>query len=387
MLNTMQSDAGTSWQSVEPRSAERGPTYQSPTYRSKADGSPADARPATLDKACPSAADSRSAGWRIDAVLAMPAQQLFASGDLDEARSMVGRVMRPHLLGVVGPRQRLDARMHHQPLGEVSLNRLHYGANVEIRPGPLEDFFLVQMPLSGTATIESGAQRVDSTTEVASVVSPDDDLAMRWADDNDQFMLRVGRSLLERTLVGHLGCTLDRPLRFQLAFRWRDCPAWRCLMAYLLDCSSQHGHLAEHKLIVHQMEQLVAATLLSALPHNYSSTPAGRRAAVLPRHVRCVQDYLQAHAHEPVSAEQLARIAGVSVRSLYAGFKEFLGVSPMHYLRDLRMERAHAELVSGECQNIAGVALRWGFAHLGRFSAGYKARYGESPSQSLRRHA
>lgn len=381
MLNTMQSDAGTSWPSVEPRSAERGPAVASPTYRTNAERGPA-----RSEKACPSAPDARSAAWRVDAVLAMPAQQLFASGDLDEARSMVGRVMRPHLLGVVGPRQRLDARMHHQPLGEVSLNRLRYGADVEIRPGPLEDFFLVQMPLSGTATIESGPQRVDSTPEVASVVSPDDDLAMRWADDNDQFMLRIGRSLLERTLVGHLGVTLDRPLRFQLGFRWRECPAWRCLMAYLLDCSSQHGDLAEHKLIVHQMEQLVAATLLSALPHNYSNTPASRRAAVLPRHVRCVQDYLQAHAHEPVSAEQLARIAGVSVRSLYAGFKEFLGVSPMHYLRDLRMERARAELVSGECQNIAGVALRWGFAHLGRFSTGYKARYGESPSQSLRRH-
>lgn len=381
MLNTMQSDAGTSWPSVEPRSAERGPAHQSPTFRS-----PAERNAIRPDKACPSAADSRPAPWRIDAVLAMPAQQLFASGDLDEARSMVGRVMRPHLLGVVGPRQRLDARMHHQPLGEVSLNRLRYGADVEIRPGPLEDFFLVQMPLSGTATIESGPQRVDSTPEVASVVSPDDDLAMRWADDNDQFMLRIGRSLLERTLVGHLGVALDRPLRFQLGFRWRECPAWRCLMAYLLDCSAQHAQLAEHKLIVHQMEQLVAATLLSALPHNYSNTPASRRAAVLPRHVRCVQDYLQAHAHEPVSAEQLARIAGVSVRSLYAGFKEFLGVSPMHYLRDLRMERARAELVSGECQNIAGVALRWGFAHLGRFSTSYKARYGESPSQSLRRH-
>ncbi|OAD13113.1 AraC family transcriptional regulator [Achromobacter insolitus] len=325
------------------------------------------------------------AGPRIESVLGQPAQQLFASGDLDEARSMVGRVMRPHHLGVVGAVQRLDARMHHQPLGEVSLNRLRYGANVEIRPGPLEDFFLVQMPLSGCARISSGPQQLDSTPEVASVVSPDDDLAMRWADDNDQFMLRVGRSLLERTLVGHLGCALDRPLRFQLGFRWRECPAWRCLMSYLLDCSTQHANLAEHKLIVHQMEQLVAATLLSAQPHNYTGALPGRRGAVLPRHVRSVQDYLQAHAHEPVSAEQLARIAGVSVRSLYAGFKEFLGVSPMHYLRDLRMERAHAELVSGESRNIAGVALRWGFAHMGRFSAGYKERYGVSPSESLRR--
>ncbi|WZB75298.1 hypothetical protein WJ972_01630 [Achromobacter insuavis] len=101
--------------------------------------------------------NGRRRGWRIDTILATPAQQLFASGDLDEARAMVGRVMRPHHLGVVGSTQRLNARMHHQPLGEVSLNRLRYGANVEIRPGPLEDFFLVQMPLSGTALIERAA--------------------------------------------------------------------------------------------------------------------------------------------------------------------------------------------------------------------------------------
>ena len=96
--------------------------------------------------------------------------------------------------------------------------------------------------------------------------------------------------------------------------------------------------------------------------------------------------YLQAHAHEPLSVEQLAQVAGVSVRSLYSGFKEFLGVSPMHYLRDLRMERARTELLSGEAASVAGVALRWGFAHMGRFSNDYKARYLETPSQTLRRH-
>jgi AraC-like DNA-binding protein len=73
------------------------------------------------------------------------------------------------------------------------------------------------------------------------------------------------------------------------------------------------------------------------------------------------------------------------MRSLYAGFKEYLGVSPMQYLRDLRMECARTELMSGEASNVSGVALRWGFAHLGRFSNDYKLRYGETPSQTLRR--
>ena len=52
------------------------------------------------------------------------------------------------------------------------------------------------------------------------------------------------------------------------------------LLLHNITILSQHADLAEHKLIVHQMEQLVAATLLSTLPHNYSATPAGRRGAV-----------------------------------------------------------------------------------------------------------
>ena len=50
------------------------------------------------------------------------------------------------------------------------------------------------------------------------------------------------------------------------------------------------------------------------------------------------------------------------------------------------MERARTELLSGEAASVAGVALRWGFAHMGRFSNDYKARYLETPSQTLRRH-
>lgn len=316
-----------------------------------------------------------------------PTRQLFASHDVDETRAMVSRVMKTHQLGVVGHTQHLDARMHHVALGDVSVSRLRYGANVEIKPGPLEDFYLVQMPLAGHARIENGSHYVDSGPELASVLSPDDPTAMRWGADNDQLMIRIERSLLERTLAAQLGRPITDPLRFQLGFRWRECVPWHSLMSYVLDCSAQGVDLSQHKLVSAQMEQLVVATLLSLHGHNYSDAQPARCGAVLPRHVRRVQEYLQAHAHENIGAEELAQVAGVSLRSLYSGFKEFCGVSPMQYLKDLRLERARADLLrSADVGNVAGVALRWGFAHLGRFSADYRARFGENPSQSLRRH-
>ena len=73
------------------------------------------------------------------------------------------------------------------------------------------------MPLCGTAAIESGGQRIDSSPELASVLSPECDTRMCWEAGNDQVMLRISRSLVERTLVGYLGHPLDKPLHFELA--------------------------------------------------------------------------------------------------------------------------------------------------------------------------
>ena len=268
----------------------------------------------------------------------------------------------------------------------MALSRLKYGADVHIRPGPLEDFYLVQMPLAGCARIESGTQVIDSTTEVASVLSPAAATSMDWAAANDQIMVRIDRALIDRALAARLGRLPATALEFQLGFRWRDCTAWRCLIGYLLDCSAQRIDLAAQPLVTAQIEQLVVTTLMSLHAHNFSDATPARLAAVLPRHVRKVQDHVQAHAGEPLSPDDLARLAGVSVRSLYAGFQAFCGVSPMQYLKDVRMERARSDLQAATgAGSVACVAMRWGFAHLGRFSVDYKARFGESPRETLRR--
>lgn len=309
--------------------------------------------------------------------------KLFDSRDLEETQAMVGRVMKPHRLGLAGRGQRLESRMHHLAVGDISLSRLHYGADVSIEPGPLGDFFLVQMPLKGRAQVECGAQAVDSGPEVASVLSASECTAMRWRADSDQLMVRVSRALVERTLAVQLGRPLQESIRFRLGFSWRDSPLWMQLIRYLLECASQGQALQQHRLVVTQIEQLVAATLLSVQAHNYAHAAPARSGPVLPRHVRRAQEYLDAHAHEPIRAEQLAQVAGVSLRSLYAGFREFCGVTPMQYLKDLRLERVRAELLAGH-GSVGRVALQWGFGHLGRFSADYRERFGESPSASLR---
>ena len=82
----------------------------------------------------------------------------------------------------------------------------------------------------------------------------------------------------------------------------------------------------------------------------------------------------------------LARACQVTPRTLQRHFQEFLGQSPREVLRDIRLDRIRRELLLGD-DNVttSELATRFGFTHLGRFSGWYRNRFGEAPSETLRR--
>lgn len=73
-------------------------------------------------------------------------------------------------------------------------------------------------------------------------------------------------------------------------------------------------------------------------------------------------------------------------RTLHEAFREHLGTTPKAYLKTLRLEAAHHDLLKGlETTRVTDVALEWGFLHFGWFSQDYRRLFGEAPSQTLRR--
>jgi transcriptional regulator GlxA family with amidase domain len=95
---------------------------------------------------------------------------------------------------------------------------------------------------------------------------------------------------------------------------------------------------------------------------------------------------MEAEAGRPLTNSMLAAAASVSVRTLQESFRRYLGSSPMVYLREIRLRRAHEDLRAADpsATTVAVVARRWGFTHMGRFAAAYQAAYGEAPSAALR---
>jgi AraC-like DNA-binding protein/tetratricopeptide (TPR) repeat protein len=109
---------------------------------------------------------------------------------------------------------------------------------------------------------------------------------------------------------------------------------------------------------------------------------------LLPRSVRGALDAMRANMEHDWSVADLAAAAAVSTRTLQRQFQVFLGKTPGIALREIRFERARRELLQGQPgTKVTDVALRCGFAHCGRFSVEYRHRYGETPSQTLRRQA
>lgn len=127
-------------------------------------------------------------------------------------------------------------------------------------------------------------------------------------------------------------------------------------------------------------------TLLTWQPHSLSDALREHGKPLAPRHVKVVEEYIHANAAAELTPALLAEVAGVSVRSLFAGFREHRGTGPMAYLRTVRLERVRHDLLNNaSVTSVSAAALRWGFAHLGRFSAEYRRSFGECPAQTLRR--
>jgi AraC-like DNA-binding protein len=108
--------------------------------------------------------------------------------------------------------------------------------------------------------------------------------------------------------------------------------------------------------------------------------------AALPRDVARALDWSRAHLHEPIRLDALARVAGVPPRTLETHFLRFLGTTPMGWIRQARLTHARRTLLASEGQvTVSRVAIDCGFSQLGRFAAQYCRRFGELPSETLRR--
>ncbi|GAB4347570.1 MAG: AraC family transcriptional regulator [Oricola sp.] len=312
---------------------------------------------------------------------------LFASDDLDEAREKVARVFCPHRLDTIG-RDRVHAE-HNRVLGEsLSLNYLEYGAKTLISPGELEYFYLVQIPLCGSAAITSGSEKYYSCAQAAAVLNPHRPVSMIWEAGTRQVLVQIRREALNAHLESLLDTHTDRTLAFEgpLNLSGGLGRAFRNLVLYLVsEIDAGCSGFGTPGLLSRQIEHTLMTGLIEAHQNNYSHLLGRRPGGAVPRHLRMAESFISANLDVPLTVEDIAKAAGTTPRTLQLAFRRFRGTTPLAFWRDQRLRRAHEALMSGQPgTSVTDVATRWGFTHLGRFSQIYKSRFGHPPSETLR---
>ena len=106
----------------------------------------------------------------------------------------------------------------------------------------------------------------------------------------------------------------------------------------------------------------------------------------VPHDVKRAVDHMRKNRGRKITMADLVSVSGVAARTLTKHFRAFLGVSPLRYLRRLRLAAVREILLCGASgASVTKVATQYGFTHLGRFAVQYHRCFGEFPSATLRR--
>jgi AraC-like DNA-binding protein len=314
------------------------------------------------------------------------------TANVDDAAEAIGRIFCPHDLKPVDHSAPDFSAQHNcADFDGFSVNYVAYGGSVSIDPGCLDRFFLLQMPLQGFAQVRTAARDVTTGPgKIASLLSPTVPTQMTWHHDCAQLILLIDRRVVEQRAAALAGTSV-RPVEFEP----------------LVDLTASVGATLHGQVenLVTTAERLGPAkamspaatanwreTLLGALLNGqrHSSSHAidvfNGRIDAQPAALRRARAWLEAQAAEPLDLEQLAEVAGTGIRALQIGFRRHFGTSVSAMLQDIRLAQLNARLKTARPdERIVDIAFDLGFTHLSRMASTYRAKFGESPSSTLRR--
>lgn len=253
----------------------------------------------------------------------------------------------------------------------------------DIPPG---DELVVQWITAGPAVVDTGRDVQQMVRGVPLLFPADETFVFRF-EDYDQRLVHLDRGLVAE-VAAEQGELRAGSLRFdhtaRLAVDAVDAvDGWRRAVA---EVSSTLGSGTVTPLLWAGLTRATAVAFLRLYPAQGEPLPPQ---LLHPRHaaLRAAVEFVHENAHLPLTATQIARSAGLSVRGVQVAFQTVLDRSPMTYLREVRLDRVRDELRAADADvtTVAGVARAWGFGHAGHFSAAYAERFGEFPKETLRR--
>lgn len=305
--------------------------------------------------------------------------------NLDEAIDAVSKVYCPHTVEVRGPIAEIDAFLQVNHTTWQPLVRLSYSAPVKIDAQNFCRLFLMMGCETGSASATQERSEAEWRKGQTLPFSAGFETELLFDSAFIQQSVRLDMDQLETQCVRWLGRPLDQPLRFQLRpFSDELEQIWRRTLNYLR--TSEEGSLPLSAAAKASFDEYLLTLLLHHHPHNYSEELFTTSKSPVPGIVRRAERFMADNCDTSITVSDVSAHLGLSLRSLQSGFRQWRNTTPNAYLRHIRLQRVRDEFLRPDSDaSVTAIAMRYGFAHLGRFSAQYRSAFGEAPSQTLRR--
>ncbi|WP_166363515.1 AraC family transcriptional regulator [Pseudomonas akapageensis] len=316
----------------------------------------------------------------------MPLQSLlFATTDLGQASEQVSRIYTSYRYHTRGPCH-VPASMYNLPGDSIGLSKFAYGTDITIEPEPFEDFVLVLTTLSGHSTICTPAVQSSGGVGNTVLVAPGERSSYRYDADNSQLVTRIDAKRIVELAGSMFNLKAwEFPLVSQAITDPRQRAQWHASLNQLRQILDPAISEQSRMLLLPRAEELLILSLLCAQSDRLHSHSA-MSTSVCPAYLKRAIAYIEDHADQPMTLLDVAQAAHCGIRSLHRAFHEWRGISPMRYLKEVRLRNVRQALLNpGEGDCVTDLAVRWGFLHLGQFSADYRLAFGEKPSDTIRR--
>jgi AraC-like DNA-binding protein len=266
--------------------------------------------------------------------------------------------------------------------GGVSLRHFQWQCNTacETVTHRLGSHVAVFLPLSGEFHAVQGRCAAIARPGHALIANSSEVLRRTWRGHCDLLYLMFSREqlacLLSRNAMQEhrllVGGDLD-------VVDFGQLQAFLQLLEILIDDPAIVTRSPYHPDAAESATSLLSLLLAQAIDRNVGTANNG---AITPSFVRKMEAYVRRNLANPISADDLAAVAGVSVRSVYSGFQKYRSTTPNAFVRNERLKEAGRLLRAPGGQskgNITSVASRVGYTTLSQFSRDFRARYGASP--------
>jgi AraC-like DNA-binding protein len=312
----------------------------------------------------------------------------FASSDPAELREVIDRGFGSRLQLGVPRRNGWRATVSQLDAGRFTLTETALPAELTFTNDGQDDSFVINTLLEGDVSIDRG--------KTVSRYGPGDTFlgtgpgchcAIQSCD------VRVQAIALPRSLLTGVAAGAANPSGPSWGFSSPDpvsdgAERWRSTARYVGGLLTSPG-VAATPLIIGSAARLLAATALATFPNNALVGPdATDGHDGHPDTVRRAIAFIEENANTDITIGDIAAAAFVTIRAVQLAFRRHLDTTPMAYLRRVRLDHAHAQLMAADParETVTAVAYRWGFSNASRFAARYHQAYGVTPSDTLHQH-